>query len=221
MAKDEESKTPPFQLFQQPSRKAEPPPSEKANQQPPLPFQQPPVFEKTPTPPPAPVKPPPAVEEKPRPVRDHTAIKPARLLSGLTARKKKALWIIAGVLVAGLASYFILTSVLKEPDAPAATAAAPLEKKEKPPSPKPTPASPSTKLTKKGMVRTENGGVVNMRTTPSEDGTSFTAIPTGAEVVIFRYGEETALNNGEKGRWCRVAYRGEVGWVWGKFVKEK
>lgn len=214
MAKDEESKTPPFQLFQQPSRKVEPLPSEKANRQPPPPFQQPPVFEKKPTPPPA-------REEKPRPVRDHAAITPARFLSGLTARKKKALWIIAGVLVVGLASYFILTSVLKEPDAPAATAAAPLEKKEKSPALKPAPASPSTKLTKKGVVRTENGGVVNMRITPSEDGQQVVQISPGEEVVIFRYGEEVTLKNGEKGRWCRVAYRGEVGWVWGKFVKEK
>lgn len=216
MAKDEESKTPPFQLFQQPSKKAEPLPTEKDNQPPP-PFQQPPVFQKTPAPPPPPVKPPPQVlEDKPRPVHDHTTIKPARTFNGLTARNKKMLWVAAGILAVVIASYFIVTAVLKNADTPAAPQ---VEKTETAPAAKSTPAPPAAKPTK-GMVQTEKGSNVNMRALPAEDSQVVIQIPTGAEVVILRYGEEVELK-GEKGRWYRVAYRAQIGWVWGKFIKEK
>jgi hypothetical protein len=60
-----------------------------------------------------------------------------------------------------------------------------------------------------------------MRALPAEDSQAVIQIPTGAEVVILRYGEEAQLKDGEKGRWCRVAYRAQIGWVWGKFIKEK
>jgi hypothetical protein len=211
MAKDEDSKTPPFQLFQLPSKKAEPPPSEKANQPPP-PFQQPPVFQKTPTPPLPLVKPPPPVlEDKPRPT-----IKSARTFNGLTARTKKILWITARILAVVFASYFIITLVLKKSDTPAAP---PVEKPEPAPAPKPALAPPAAKPIN-WTVQTETGSKVNMRALPSEDSQMVIQIPTGAEVVILRYGEEAEVK-GEKGRWCRVAYRAQIGWVWGKFVKEK
>lgn len=214
MAKDEEPKTPPFQLFQQPSKKAEPPPSEKTNQPPP-PFQQPPVFQKTPAPPP--VKPsPPVLEDKPRQVRDHMTIKSAKAFKGLTASTKKILWITAGILAAVIAAYFVVTAVLKKTDTPATT---PVEKTEPAPAPKSNPAPTSTKPIK-GMVQTEKGSNLNMRALPAENSQVVIQIPNGAEVIILRYGEEVELN-GEKGRWCRVAYRAQLGWVWGKFVKEK
>ncbi len=73
----------------------------------------------------------------------------------------------------------------------------------------------------KGQIQTEGGGIVNMRDQPSEDGALVSPIPTGAEVIIFRYGGDTALKNGEQGRWCRIAYDAKIGWVWGKYVKEK
>lgn len=215
MAKDQDSKTPQFQLFQQPSKKAEPLPSEKTNQPPP-PFHQPPVFQKPPIPPPDAVKPPPVLEDKPHLVYDHTTIKPARTLNGLTARNKKMLWIIAGILAIVLASYFIIKAVLKKADTPAAP---PEVKTEAAPAPKPTLAPPSAKPIN-GMVQTETGSKVNMRALPSEDSQMVIQIPTGAEVVVLRYGEEVELK-GEKGRWCRVAYRAQIGWVWGKFIKEK
>jgi hypothetical protein len=59
-----------------------------------------------------------------------------------------------------------------------------------------------------------------MHTLPSEGSRIVIQIPSGSEVVILRYGEEVELK-GEKGRWCRVAYRAQIGWVWGKFIKEK
>jgi hypothetical protein len=157
------------------------------------------------------------LEDKPRPVRDHTTIKPARTFNGLTARTKKILWIIAGILAVVLASYFIITSVRKKADTPAAT---PAEKIETAPAPKPALAPPAAKPTK-GVVQTEKGSNVNMRALPAEDSQAVIQIPTGAEVVILRYGEEAQLKDGEKGRWCRVAYRAQIGWVWGKFIKEK
>lgn len=216
MAKDEEPKTPPFQLFQQPSKKAEPLPSEKANQPPP-PFHQPPVFQKTPPPPPPPVKPSsPVLEDKPRPVRDHTTIKSASTFNGLTPRTRKILWIIAGILAIVIASYFIVSAVLKKADTPAAPT---VEKTETAPAPKSTLTPPAAKPIK-GVVQTEKGSNVNMRALPAEDSQVVIQIPTGAEIVILRYGEEVELK-GEKGRWCRVAYRAQIGWVWGKFIKEK
>lgn len=221
MAIDEGSKTPPFQLFQQPSKQAEPLPSEKAKQPPPL-FQQPPVFKKTPTPlpvsppPPAPVNPPPAQVVTPRPRTDYATIKPARTFNGLTPRGKKILWISAGVLAVSIAVYFLITFLLKKSDSPAAAL---MEKTGTASAPKPTVALPPAKPTK-GMVQTETGSNVNLRESTSESSKSIILIPPGAEVMILRYGEEVELR-GEKGRWCRVAYRAQIGWVWGKFIKEK
>lgn len=220
MAKDEGSKPPPFQLFQQPSQKVEPLPSEKTNQPSP-PFQQPPVFQKTPPPPlppPPPVKPAPVIEEKPRPIPDQTAIKPAGTFNGLTPRSRKILWIIVGVLAVSVAAYFLITFLLKESDRPAVV---PVEKTETASAPKPTVPSPPAKYLK-GVIKTEvAGSKVNVHSEASEDAPTIVQVVAGDDLVIFRYGEETTLKNGEKGKWCRVAYRAQIGWVWGKYVKEK
>ncbi len=71
-----------------------------------------------------------------------------------------------------------------------------------------------------GVIQTEKGGNVNLRALPSGDAEPIMKIPSGAEVLIFKYGEETELK-GERGKWCRVGYNGESGWIWGKYIQEK
>lgn len=175
--------------------------------------------------------PPPAFtsrEERPLVVPQHHPIQtkeksPIRTPIGVT-KTLKVLLIVAGLAIVGLVLFFVVSSVLKKSDAPVKE----LEKTETPtpssPEPElstsPPPSPPSTEKVK-GQIQTEGGGIVNMRDLPSEDGAVVIPIPTGAEVIIFRYGEDTVLKNGEQGRWCRIAYKAQLGWVWGKYVKEK
>lgn len=84
----------------------------------------------------------------------------------------------------------------------------------------PPPSNNASTKFSRGVIQTEKGSNVNMRDLPTVDAEFIIKVPSGAEVIIFRYGEEAELN-GEKGRWCRIGYNGEAGWIWGKYVKEK
>lgn len=109
------------------------------------------------------------------------------------------------------------TSITSQTEETQAPEVEPLEEIETP-SP-PLPSNTSTKFLS-GIIQTEKGSNVNMRDLPTVDAEPIMKVPSGAKVIIFRYGEETELN-GEKGRWCRIGYNGEAGWIWGKYVKEK
>ncbi|GEM_PF-1715733 len=180
--------------------------------------------------PPLPVPPPvstpreerPPVAPEQRPIQNWE--QPRENTSADTVKKLKLLLIVAGLAIVGLVLFFVVSSLLKKSDTPVKEP----DKTETPtplPSPSPpvsTPPSPPPSTKKlKGQIQTEGGGIVNMRDQPSEDGALVSPIPTGAEVIIFRYGGDTALKNGEQGRWCRIAYDAKIGWVWGKYVKEK
>lgn len=160
-------------------------------------------------------EPPPVSRERP-PVQNWEPQRPGTPAE--SSKRLMLLLIVAGLVIVGLVITFVLIPRLKKSD----TSAKEPENTEVSPKPsKPVIPTAPAPTSKKGEIQTENGGIVNMRDQPSEDGKIVLPIPTGAEVAVLRYGEETQLKDGEKGRWCRVAYRAELGWVWGKFVKEK
>jgi hypothetical protein len=184
-------------------------------------------------PPPPPAPPPPVYpprEERPAPVTPERLSPKTAAPGGRNLGNPPGAWlkdngktviIAAGVLIGLLIVYFIVALLIKKTEAPAVPPQP--EKTETPPAPKPAPSPTPTTPAKtfKGVIQTVTpGSRVNMHETPSEEGKPGIQLTSGDEVVIFRYGDETAIKSGEKGRWCRVAFRGNVGWVWGNYIRE-
>ena len=69
-----------------------------------------------------------------------------------------------------------------------------------------------------GRVNSPNDGFLALRTEPSVDrGSRLAAIPHGKTIRVYNCGGRTTVG-GRTGRWCRVEYRENVGWVFDAFL---
>jgi len=72
---------------------------------------------------------------------------------------------------------------------------------------------------KKALIDIESNNV-NMRAKPSLSSDIVLKIPDSSVVQIQYYDTEKFILDGKYGRWCRIIYANEEGWVWGNFLKE-
>jgi uncharacterized protein YgiM (DUF1202 family) len=61
---------------------------------------------------------------------------------------------------------------------------------------------------------------LNMRSGPSLTSEIVTKIPANSEVEILFYDTQTYYLNSLPGKWARIKYAGQEGWVWGNFIRE-
>lgn len=69
-----------------------------------------------------------------------------------------------------------------------------------------------------GKVKTKEGSNLNLRSNPSDKATKIGLIPNGSKVSILQYDDKVSIVNGESGKWYKVQFNGNVGWVWGNFI---
>lgn len=72
---------------------------------------------------------------------------------------------------------------------------------------------------KKALVKV-SGKTLNMRSKPSLSSEIIMQIPTESEVDIMFYDTEVYYLDGKSGKWCKIFYSGQEGWVWGNFLLE-
>jgi len=60
---------------------------------------------------------------------------------------------------------------------------------------------------------------VNVRSKASLVSDIILQIPNGSEVQILYFDTEKFYLDGIQGKWCRIIYAGQEGWVWGNFVR--
>lgn len=60
---------------------------------------------------------------------------------------------------------------------------------------------------------------VNVRSKSSLVSDIILQIPNGSEVQILYFDTEKFYLDGKQGKWCRIIYAGQEGWVWGNFVR--
>jgi len=61
---------------------------------------------------------------------------------------------------------------------------------------------------------------VNLREAASLSSTVIAKLPDSTLVRIMYYGTETFFLEGKQGKWCRIQYADQEGWVWGNFLEE-
>lgn len=71
----------------------------------------------------------------------------------------------------------------------------------------------------KGVISTSSNSL-NMRSEASLDGSILMRIPNGSSVSILYYDDEELFLDGSVGRWCRIKYADQEGWVWGNYIDE-
>ncbi len=67
------------------------------------------------------------------------------------------------------------------------------------------------------QVNVDNN-LLNMRSQPNLQGNIIFRIPNQAMVTIIEYDTDQVYIDGSKGRWCKVNYAGNIGWVWGNYL---
>lgn len=72
---------------------------------------------------------------------------------------------------------------------------------------------------KKAIVKV-SGKTLNMRSKASLSSEIIMQIPTESEVDILFYDTETYYLDSKAGKWCKIRYSGQEGWVWGNFLLE-
>lgn len=60
---------------------------------------------------------------------------------------------------------------------------------------------------------------LNMRVKPAIGAEVVLQLPVGTVVEILYYDGETYRIGGNYGKWCKIRYAGEEGWVWGNYLK--
>ena len=61
---------------------------------------------------------------------------------------------------------------------------------------------------------------LNMRSGPSLSSNIITKIPANSEVQLLYYDVNTFYIDAEAGKWARIKYGGNDGWVWGNYLRE-
>lgn len=67
-------------------------------------------------------------------------------------------------------------------------------------------------------IRTSSDAL-NMRNCPSLSGDIILKIPNGLEVTILYYDSEEIELEGQQGKWCKVKYDDQEGWVWSRYLE--
>lgn len=70
---------------------------------------------------------------------------------------------------------------------------------------------------KKAIVKVSSS-TLNMRDKASLASDIVLQIPVESEVDILYYDTETYYLEGKQGKWCKIKYAGQEGWVWGNFL---
>jgi hypothetical protein len=60
---------------------------------------------------------------------------------------------------------------------------------------------------------------LNMRAKPVLGADVVAQLAVGTVVELLYYDSETHRIGGEYGKWCKIRYGGEEGWVWGNYLK--
>ena len=63
-------------------------------------------------------------------------------------------------------------------------------------------------ITMQAIAKSENGKVINMRKSPSQDAPLVDQVPSGSSIGIIT----------EDGDWDKITYRGKTGWMMSKFI---
>lgn len=164
-----------------------------------------------------------------RPPMEEASSKPTRGFGNWVGNHMKPLLIAAGIMV-GITIIYVIADVLMDnrqnnndrstsgkPELPKS----PNTEKKKPEPPSPTSGNTSPSATGMGYVKTKDGTGLWLRSLPTKEAVKVTSIPNGSAVTILSYAEHVVTVDGETGKWCRVKYGGETGWVWGNFVVRK
>jgi len=61
---------------------------------------------------------------------------------------------------------------------------------------------------------------LNVRSAPSINSNVIFKIPDSTIVEILLFDSESFLIAGESGKWCKIEYGGERGWVWGNYLQK-
>ncbi len=72
---------------------------------------------------------------------------------------------------------------------------------------------------KKAIVKISSN-TLNMRDKPSLSSGIVLQIPAESEVDILYYDTQKFYLEGKQGKWCKIQYAGQEGWVWGNFLLE-
>jgi hypothetical protein len=59
---------------------------------------------------------------------------------------------------------------------------------------------------------------LNMRSEPSLSGDVLSRIPNGSIVGVLYFDDKEQYLDGATGKWCRIKYIGQEGWVWGNYL---
>ena len=70
---------------------------------------------------------------------------------------------------------------------------------------------------KKAYVNVNNN-TLNMRDKPDLVSNIILQIPNRCEVSILFFDKERFVMDGKFGRWCKIRYAGQEGWVWGNYL---
>lgn len=73
------------------------------------------------------------------------------------------------------------------------------------------------KVYKKATIDVESGAL-NMRDKPLLSSNIVARIPDGSVVDVLYFDTEIYYLGGEKGKWVRVKYADQEGWVWDKYI---
>ena len=72
---------------------------------------------------------------------------------------------------------------------------------------------------KKAIVKISSN-TLNLRDKPSLNSGIVLQIPAESEVDILFYDTEKYYLEGKAGKWCKIQYAGQEGWVWGNYLLE-
>ncbi len=70
---------------------------------------------------------------------------------------------------------------------------------------------------KKATIDVESG-TLNMRDKPLLSSNVIARIPDGSVIDILYFDTETYYLEGERGKWVKVKYANQEGWVWNKYI---
>lgn len=73
------------------------------------------------------------------------------------------------------------------------------------------------KVHKKATIDVESGAL-NMRDKPLLSSNIVVRIPDGSVVEVLYFDTETYYLQGEKGKWVKIKYAAQEGWVWDKYI---
>jgi len=71
---------------------------------------------------------------------------------------------------------------------------------------------------KKALVDVEQG-TLNMRSEPQLVSSIIAKIPDSSLVDVLYFDTKVYYLGGKSGRWCKIKYADQDGWVWGGFIK--